>query len=167
MPERGYYAIALDRDKRQVDACASNIGHCLWLGLVDEDIAPLVAERLMSPEMFSGWGVRTLAADMGAHNPASYHNGSVWPHDNAIAAAGLLRYGFVAEAQRIATALLEAAGYSGGRLPELFCGFSRDQAAEPVPYPTACSPQAWAATTPTMLVTRLIRYDAHVSRVGL
>ena len=130
----------------QVDACASNMGHCLWVGLVDDDKAPLVAERLMSPEMFSGWGVRTLASDMGAYNPASYHNGSVWPHDNAVIAAGLMRYGFVEEAQRIATALLDAADYSDGRLPELFCGFSREQYSEPVPYPTACSPQAWAAT---------------------
>jgi glycogen debranching enzyme len=167
MPERGYYAIALDGRKRQVDACASNMGHCLWLGLIDKDKAPQVAERLMSPEMFSGWGVRTLASDMGAYNPASYHNGSVWPHDNAIIADGLLRYGFVEQAQRISTALLEAAEYSGGRLPELFCGFSRDRFAAPVPYPTACSPQAWAATTPIQLVARLMRYDAHVSRGGL
>ncbi|WP_426977247.1 glycogen debranching N-terminal domain-containing protein [Pseudarthrobacter sp. O4] len=167
MPDRGYYAIALDGKKRQVDACASNMGHCLWLGFVDEDKAPKVAERLMSPEMFSGWGVRTLASDMGAYNPASYHNGSVWPHDNAIIADGLLRYGFKEEAQRICTALLEAAEYSGGRLPELFCGFSRDKYAEPVPYPTACSPQAWAATTPIHLVTSLMRYDTHVSRGGL
>jgi glycogen debranching enzyme len=167
MPEHGYYAIALDRDKRPVDACASNRGHCLWLGLMDEDKAPAVAERLMSPEMFSGWGVRTLATDMGAYNPASYHNGSVWPHDNAIIATGLLRYGFVEEAQRISTALLEAAEYSGGRLPELFCGFSRDQFAEPVPYPTACSPQAWAAAAPILLVTSLMRYDTHVSRGSL
>jgi glycogen debranching enzyme len=167
MPDRGYYAIALDGRKRQVDACASNMGHCLVYGLVDEDKAPQVAERLMSPEMFSGWGVRTLASNMGAYNPASYHNGSVWPHDNAIIAAGLLRYGFVAEAQRITTAILEAAEWSGGRLPELFCGFSRDQFAEPVPYPTACSPQAWAATAPILLVTNLMRYDVHVSRRGL
>ncbi|MDQ0632846.1 glycogen debranching enzyme [Arthrobacter pascens] len=166
MPDRGYYAVALDGEKRQVDACASNMGQCLWQGIVDEDKAPLVAERLMSPEMFSGWGVRTLASDMGAYNPASYHNGSVWPHDNAVIAAGLIRYGFVEEAQRISTALFEAADYSGGRLPELFCGFSRDQIPEPVPYPTACSPQAWAATTPIMLVTSLMRYDAHISRGG-
>ena len=123
----------------------------------------MVVDRLMSPEMFSGWGVRTLATDMGAYNPASYHNGSVWPHDNAIIMVGLMRYGFVEEAQRIATALLEAAEYSNGRLPELFCGFSRDRYAQPVPYPTACSPQAWAATTPIMLITTLMRYDPHVS----
>lgn len=166
MPDRGYYAIALDGKKRQVDACASNMGQCLWHGIIDEDKIPQVVERLMSPEMFSGWGVRTLGSDMGAYNPASYHNGSVWPHDNAIIAAGLMRYGFVKEAQRIATALFEAADYTDGRLPELFCGFSRDQVAEPVPYPTACSPQAWAATTPIMLVTSLMRYDAHISRGG-
>ncbi|GAA1790935.1 glycogen debranching N-terminal domain-containing protein [Pseudarthrobacter sulfonivorans] len=166
MPDRGYFAIALDGKKRQVDACASNMGQCLWHGIVDEDKVPQVAERLMSPEMFSGWGVRTLASDMGAYNPASYHNGSVWPHDNAIIAAGLMRYGFVEEAQRIATALFEAADYTNGRLPELFCGFSRDQVAEPVPYPTACSPQAWAATAPIMLVTSLMRYDAHISLGG-
>src|SRR5688572_6327326 len=96
LPDRGYFAVALDGKKRPVDACASNMGQCLWHGIVDDDKVPLVAERLMSPEMFSGWGVRTLASDMGAYNPASYHNGSVWPHDNAIIAKGLLRYGFVA-----------------------------------------------------------------------
>ena len=167
LPDRGYYAIALDRDKRPVDACASNMGHCLWFGIVDEDKAPLVAERLMSPEMFSGWGVRTLASDMGAYNPASYHNGSVWPHDNAIIAAGLLRYGFVEQAQRISTALLEAAEYSEGRLPELFCGFDREVFDEPVPYPTACSPQAWAATSPILLVKSLMGYYADVARGSL
>ena len=114
---------------------------------------PQVAQRLMSPEMFSSWGVRTLASDMGAYNPASYHNGSVWPHDNAIIAQELMRYGFVAKAQRIATALLEAAEFSEGRLPELFCGFDREQFRAPVPYPTACSSQAWAATTPILLAT--------------
>jgi glycogen debranching enzyme len=167
LPEHGYYAIALDRDKRPVDACASNMGHGLLFGIVDKDKAPLVAERLMSPEMFSGWGVRTLATNMGAYNPASYHNGSVWPHDNAIIQAGLLRYGFIAEAQRISTALFEAAEHSEGRLPELFCGFSREHFDEPIPYPTACSPQAWAATTPIQLVKSLMGYYADVALGGL
>jgi glycogen debranching enzyme len=117
--------------------------------------------------MFSGWGVRTLACDMGAYNPASYHNGSIWPHDNAIVAAGLLGYGFVDEAQRIATGMLDAAEYSDGRLPELFCGFRRGHLAAPVPYPTACSPQAWAATAPIQLVTSLMRYDPVVSAGGV
>ncbi len=167
LPDQGYYAVALDRDKRPVDACASNMGQCLLFGIVDQDKAALVAERLMSPEMFSGWGVRTLASNMGAYNPVSYHNGSVWPHDNAIIAAGLLRYGFIEKAQRISTALFEAAEYSGGRLPELYCGFSRDQFDQPVPYPTACSPQAWAATTPIQLVKGLMGYYADVARGGL
>ncbi|MFF2318378.1 glycogen debranching N-terminal domain-containing protein [Arthrobacter sp. NPDC058097] len=167
LPDRGYYAIALDGQKRPVDACASNMGQCLLFGIVDADKAASVAERLMSPEMFSGWGVRTLASNMGAYNPASYHNGSVWPHDNAIIAAGLLRYGFVEQAQRISTALFEAAEYSDGRLPELFCGFSRQQFDEPIPYPTACSPQAWAATTPIQLVKGLMGYYADVARGGL
>ncbi|MDQ0674692.1 glycogen debranching enzyme [Pseudarthrobacter siccitolerans] len=143
------------------------MGHGLFFGIVGKDKAPLVAERLMSPEMFSGWGVRTLASNMGAYNPASYHNGSVWPHDNAIIQAGLLRYGFIAEAQRISTALFEAAEYSEGRLPELFCGFSREHFDEPAPYPTSCSPQAWAATTPIQLVKSLMGYHADVALGGL
>ena len=167
LPDRGYYAVALDGKKRPVDACASNMGQCLVFGIIDDDKAPLVAERLMSPEMFSGWGVRTLASDMGAYNPASYHNGSVWPHDNAIIAAGLLRYGFVEHVQRISTALFEAAEYSEGRLPELFCGFIREHFDEPVPYPKACSPQAWAATTPIFLIKTLMGYYADVARGGL
>jgi glycogen debranching enzyme len=167
LPDLGYYAIALDRDKRPVDACASNMGHCLWSGIVDADKAQLVADRLMSPEMFSGWGVRTLATDMGAYNPVSYHNGSVWPHDNALIVAGLMRYGFVQEAQTLSVALLEAAEYTDNRLPELFCGFSREQCPEPLPYPTACSPQAWASAAPVMLLRSLLRYEAHVSLGGL
>ena len=167
LPDRGYYAIALDRDKRPVDACASNMGHCLWNGIIDADKAPLVAARLMSPEMFSGWGIRTLATDMGAYNPASYHNGSVWPHDNAMIATGLMRYGFVDEAKRVALGLIEAADFTDHRLPELFCGFDRADFPEPVPYPTACSPQAWAATTPVHLLRTLLRYDPHVSMNGM
>jgi glycogen debranching enzyme len=143
------------------------MGHCLLQGLVDDDKAAQVAEQLMSPELFSGWVVRTRASDMGAYNPTSYHNGSVWPHDNAIVAAGLLRYGFVDEAQRIAAGMMDAAEHFDGRLPELFCGFSREQLAAPVPYPTACSPQAWAATAPIQLVTSLMRYDPVVSAGGV
>lgn len=164
LPDRGWYALALDRDKRPVDACASNTAHCLWSGIVDDDKAPLVAERLLSPAMFTGWGVRTLAADMGAYDPVSYHNGSVWPHDNALLVAGLVRYGLVPEAQRVATALLEAAEVFGGRLPELFCGFDRGEYPEPVPYPTSCSPQAWASAAPVQLVRSLLRCDPDVPR---
>jgi glycogen debranching enzyme len=162
LADRGWYAIALDREKQPVDALASNIGHCLWTGIVDEDKAPLVAERLMSPEMFSGWGVRTLATSMGAYNPASYHNGSVWPHDNALVAAGLMRYGFVEEAQRVAAAIFDAAEAFGGRLPELFCGFDRSEYPLPVPFPTSCSPQAWAAAAPVQMLRTLLRFEPWV-----
>ena len=117
------------------------MGHCLWSGIIDERDAGPVAEHLMSEQMFNGWGVRTLASDMGLYNPVSYHNGSVWPHDNAIIAAGLMRYGFVDEARRITSGLLDAAERFEGRLPELFCGFSRDEHATPVPYPRACRPR--------------------------
>lgn len=164
LSELGYYAVALDRDKQPVDACASNMGHCLWSGIVEEDKAPFVAQRLLSPEMFTGWGVRTLASDMGSYNPASYHNGSVWPHDNAILAAGLMQYGFVEHAQRLASGVLEAAAAFGGRLPELFCGFDRADYPQPVAYPAACSPQAWAATTPMHLIRTLLRFSPTIPR---
>jgi glycogen debranching enzyme len=159
LPDRGWYAVGLDRDKRPIDALASNMGHCLLTGIIDADKASVVAEQLMSPEMFSGWGIRTLATSMGAYNPMSYHNGSVWPHDNAIITAGLMRYGFTEQAQRIAMALLDAAETFDGRLPELFCGFDRAQYPRPVPYPTSCSPQAWAAASPLYLVRTLLRFD--------
>ena len=161
LPDRGYYAIALDGDKRPVDALTSNIGHCLWSGIVDEDKAGQVAEALLSPSMFTGWGVRTLASDMGAYNPMSYHNGSVWPHDNALVAHGLMRYGFVDEARRVATAVLDAADAFGGRLPELLCGFDRAEYRDPIPYPTSCSPQAWASAAPVHLVRVLLRVEPY------
>jgi len=159
LPDRGWFALGLDRDKQPIDALASNIGHCLWTGIVDDDKAAAVAERLLSPEMFSGWGVRTLATSMAAYNPMSYHNGSVWPHDNAIIAAGLMRYGFAEHATRIAGAMLDAAAAFDGRLPELICGFDRTEYPHPVPYPTACSPQAWASATPVELLRVLLRAE--------
>ena len=164
LPELGRYALALDHEKRPVDSCASNMGHCLWSGIVDEDKAPSVVAQLLSPEMFSGWGIRTLSTAMGAYDPVSYHNGSVWPHDNALIVAGLVRYGFVDEAQRVAGGILEAAQRFGGRLPELFCGFDRDTYSEPVPYPTSCSPQAWASAAPLQLIRSLARFDPWLSR---
>ncbi|MGM1060270.1 amylo-alpha-1,6-glucosidase [Saccharothrix sp. Mg75] len=164
LPDLGRFAIALDGDKRPVDALASNQGHCLWSGIVDDDKAERVADSLLSPEMFSGWGVRTLATGMGAYNPMSYHNGSVWPHDNALVAAGLMRYGFVEHAQRVATAVLDAARAFDGRLPELLCGFDRAEFSRPVPYPTSCSPQAWAAATPVHLLRVLLRVEPHAPR---
>ncbi|MEU2348531.1 glycosyltransferase [Modestobacter sp. NPDC049651] len=162
LPERGWFALGLDRDKRPIDSLASNMGHCLWTGIIDEDKAAAVAEHLLSPEMFTGWGVRTLASSMSAYNPMSYHNGSVWPHDNALLAAGLMRYGFVEHAQRIAGGLIEASSHFDGRLPELFCGFDRTEFESPIPYPTSCSPQAWAAASPLLLLRTLLRLDPAV-----
>ncbi len=159
LPDKGYFAVALDKDKNPVDACTSNMGHCLWVGIVDEEKAPAVVEHLMSPKMFTGWGIRTLASDMGAYNPVSYHNGSVWPHDSALVATGMMRYGFVDEAKRVASGILDAAEHFDGQLPELFCGFDRSEFHGPVPYPTACSPQAWAAATPIQLARILLRFD--------
>ena len=156
------FALALDGRKRQVRSVTSNPAHCLYCGIVDDDKAALVAERLMAPDMFSGWGVRTLATSSRAYNPMSYHNGSVWPHDNAIAAAGLKRYGFHAATARIAGALFEvAAGARDFRLPELFCGFHRDQSRSIVAYPVACIPQAWAAAAPFMLVQSMMGISPH------
>ncbi|WP_188894700.1 amylo-alpha-1,6-glucosidase [Microlunatus endophyticus] len=160
LPEQGFYAIALDGTKTPVDTATSNIGHCLWSGIVPDDVAGQVVERLMSPGMFTGFGIRTLADDAGRYNPASYHNGSVWPHDTVLVAAGIARYGFRAEAERILAGLLDAADSYGGRLPELLCGFGRDEVPTPVPYPTACSPQAWAAAVPYQLLTTALGLDA-------
>jgi glycogen debranching enzyme len=139
------------------------MGHCLWTGLLDDDKAARVAEHLMSPQMFTGWGVRTLASSMGAYNPMSYHNGSVWPHENALIATGLARYGMVEPAQRVAEGILDAAAAFDGRLPELFCGFDRADYPAPIPYPTSCSPQAWASAAPIQLVRALLRVDPCMS----
>ncbi|HEY1332427.1 MAG TPA: glycogen debranching N-terminal domain-containing protein [Actinomycetota bacterium] len=140
----GYYVVGLDGDKRQIDSMTSNMGHLLWSGIVPEDRARVVADHLMSDDLFSGWGVRTMSrVDLG-YNPIGYHVGTVWPHDNSLIAMGLARYGFRDEANRIVTAMLEASSFTDARLPEAFAGFDRSLGRFPVPYPTACSPQAWA-----------------------
>lgn len=159
LDEHGWYAFALDADNRPVDALTSNMGHCLWTGIIDPDRAALVAERLMSDELFSGWGIRTLATSMAAYNPVSYHNGSVWPHDNALCAAGLARYGYMEAAQRVIGAQLDVAGAYRHRLPELFAGFERGNPSTPAAYPTSCSPQAWAAAAPLLWLRTLLRLD--------
>ncbi len=164
LPDRGWYALGLDRDKRPIDSLASNMGHCLWTGIVDDDKAEAVAERLLSPEMFTGWGVRTLASSMAAYNPMSYHNGSVWPHDNGLIVGGLMRYGFVEHAQRVAMGILDAAAAFSHQLPELICGFDRTIYPRPVPYPTACAPQAWASATPLYLLRALIGAEPCIPR---
>ena len=163
-PKEEFFALALDGRKDQVRSVTSNPAHCLYCGIVDDEKAPLVAERLMAPDMFSGWGIRTLSNSSPAYNPMSYHNGSVWPHDNAIAAAGLKRYGFDAATNRIAAGLFDvASGAHDFRLPELLCGFHRDGSRAIVAYPVACIPQSWAAAAPFMLLQALLGISAHAS----
>ncbi|WP_170286238.1 glycogen debranching N-terminal domain-containing protein [Nocardioides rubriscoriae] len=156
LPDRGWYAVGLDGDKRPIDSLTSNVGHCLWTGIADDDKAEQVAAHLVSPAMFSGWGIRTLATTMGAYDPLSYHNGSVWPHDTALCVAGLAAYGHTEEAARVAVGLLDAAALLDHRLPELFGGFTPQDVPVPVPYPAACSPQAWASAAPVELLRALM-----------
>jgi glycogen debranching enzyme len=162
MPASGALAVALDGDKRQVDAITSNMGHCLWTGIVDGALVPEVAHQLIGPELASGWGVRTLATSMGRYNPISYHNGSVWPHDTAIAVAGLRRAGYPQAANRLAQDLLRAADAVGGRLPELYAGITPAELSRPVPYPTSCSPQAWAAAAPLLLLRSILGLEPDI-----
>ena len=162
LEDKGWFAMGLDADKRPIDALASNMGHCLWAGIVDKEKAPLIAERLLSPQMFNGWGIRTLGSTMNGYNPISYHCGSVWPHDSALIASGLMRYGFVDEAQRVIVSLLDAAASQGGRLPELYSGLDRSEYPGVVAYPTSCSPQAWASAAPLLLLRTLLRFDPWV-----
>ncbi|MBB5912018.1 glycogen debranching enzyme [Nocardia transvalensis] len=151
-----YYAIALDADGSRVDALSSNIGHLLWSGIVDDAKAPAVAEHLLGPRLFSGWGVRTLAEGEARYNPIGYHVGTVWPFDNSFIAWGLRRYGYRAEAARIAAANLAAAEYFSGRLPEAFGGYERSLTRFPVEFPTACSPQAWSTGAPLLFLRTML-----------
>ncbi|MBE7212272.1 MAG: amylo-alpha-1,6-glucosidase, partial [Gluconacetobacter diazotrophicus] len=160
--ELGTYAIALDGKKQPCRVRSSNAGHLLMTGLVPPERAARIVAGLMSRTFFSGWGIRTVPAGEARYNPMAYHNGSVWPHDNAIIAIGLARMGFKDEAARLFGALFEAALYADlRRLPELFCGFARQRGEGPVRYPVACSPQAWAAATiPSLLQSTLgLRFD--------
>jgi glycogen debranching enzyme len=160
LADRGYFALALDGDKRPVDSLTSNIGHLLWSGIVDDDKAESVARHLVGSRLFSGWGVRTMAEGDGGYNPIGYHIGTVWPHDNSLVAAGLARYGFHNEAAQIAFAMLEAAEFFEHRLPEAFAGYAREQTLYPVQYPTACWPQAWATGAPLLFIRLLVGLEA-------
>jgi glycogen debranching enzyme len=147
------YALALDRHKRPCRVVASNAGHALFAGIASDEYARRLAERLMSEDMFSGWGVRTLSTKEVRYNPMSYHNGSVWPHDNAIIAGGLARYGLKNEVNQILSGLFDASlFFEMERLPELFCGFSRREGEGPTHYPAACAPQAWASASVFMML---------------
>ncbi|MFJ9723071.1 glycogen debranching N-terminal domain-containing protein [Streptomyces sp. NPDC101209] len=153
MPERSFPALALDGEGRQLDALASDAGHLLWSGLLDKEYGEAVGRRLLEPDFFSGWGVRTLASGQAAYHPLSYHRGSVWPHDNALITLGLARYGLHDEARTMAHGLVDAANATGHRLPEVIAGYGRDAHAEPVPYPHACIRESRAAAAPLALLT--------------
>lgn len=161
MEDEKYYAGALDGDKRQVKTIVSNPGHALYCGVLEQGRAEAVSRRVFEPDLFSGWGIRTMSKSANAYNPMSYHNGTVWPHDNALIAAGLKRYGQIEETNRLVTALFEVAQYEDYmRLPELFCGFTRRTPSPPVQYPVACSPQGWAAGTPFLLLQAMLGISA-------
>ncbi|WP_030783665.1 glycogen debranching N-terminal domain-containing protein [Streptomyces sp. NRRL S-920] len=153
MPGQGFPALALDGEGRQADALASDAGHLLWSGLLDKEYGETVGRRLLEPDFFSGWGVRTVAAGQPAFHPLSYHRGSVWPHDNALIALGLARYGLHDEARTVARALICAAGTADGRLPEVLAGYDKGAYPVPVPYPHACVLESRSAAAPLALLT--------------
>ena len=150
--ELSTYAMALDGDKRACRIVTSNAGQCLFTGIATAERATRVANTLLSDETYSGWGVRTVSSSASRFNPMAYHNGSIWPHDNALIAYGMARYGLTKQANRIFTGIFEAAMYFDlHRMPELFCGFSREAGEGPVLYPVACAPQAWSAASVFLL----------------
>jgi glycogen debranching enzyme len=152
----GFYALALDRDKQQVDSLCSNVGHLLWSGIVPPKRVDAIVDQLMGDDLWSGWGVRTMSTADAGYNPLSYHNGTVWPHDNSIIAAGLARYARWPEAQRVIQRMLTAAQHFNYQLPEVFAGMRRSETPFPIAYPTAARPQAWAAGTPVLLLQSLL-----------
>jgi glycogen debranching enzyme len=154
----GWVALALDGDKHPVGSLASNIGHCLWTGILYEDKAAIVAKHLVADDLFSGWGLRTLATSMGGYDPLGPHTGAVWPHDNAASVAGLVRYGFVDEAHRLLMAQLDAADAAGGRLGVL-CGFDRNDLRAPVRFPDPCTTRASSAAASLSFLRSLLRLD--------
>ena len=166
----GTYALALDGAKQPCRVRTSNAGQLLFSGMVREDRARLVAADLMRPHFFAGWGIRTVASGEARYNPMSYHNGSIWPHDNALIALGLARYGLKHSVAHLFKALFDAATYMDlRRLPELFCGFRRERRRGPTLYPVACAPQAWAGATPfTLLEAALgLEFDAQRGEIRL
>ena len=168
--ELSTYALALDGEKKQCRVRTSNAGQLLFTGIVREDRARLVAAGLMQPSFFTGWGIRTVAQGEARYNPMSYHDGSIWPHDNALIALGLARYGLKHSVEQVFKALFDAATYMDlRRLPELFCGFRREKGRGPTLYPVACAPQAWASATPfTLLEAALgLEFDADQGEIRL
>jgi glycogen debranching enzyme len=160
----GYYALGLDRDKRPIDSLCSNIGHLLWSGIVPPHRVDALVDRLMGEELWSGWGIRTMSVADAAYNPLSYHNGSVWPHDNSLCAWGLAKYGRWPEAQRIIHRMLGVAKHFEYQLPEVFSGLPRIETPFPIAYPTSARPQAWAAATPVLLLQVLLGLQPDLRR---
>ena len=157
MPTENCYCLALDGRKRQVAVVSSNAGHALYGGIASREHGELVADRLLTEDIFSGWGVRTLSTREVRYNPVGYHVGTVWPHDNALIAFGLKRYGAEEQLVRLSTGLFDASKhFPSGRMPELFAGFARSAFDVPVRYPVACSPQAWAAASWSMILQSLL-----------
>jgi glycogen debranching enzyme len=168
--ELGTYALALDGDKQPCRVRTSNAGQLLFTGIVRQDRARLVAADLMRPDFFTGWGIRTVARGQARYNPMSYHDGSIWPHDNALIVLGLARYGLKHSVEAVFKGLFDAASYMDlRRLPELFCGFQREKRRGPTLYPVACAPQAWASATPfTLLEAALgLEFDAQHGEIRL
>jgi glycogen debranching enzyme len=163
----GYYALALDAEKERVDSLCSNIGHLLWSGIVPDGRAAQIVDSLMGGPLWSGWGVRTMSTEDAGYSPLSYHNGTVWPHDNSLIATGLARYGHRDEALRIVRHMLEAAEHFGFELPEVFAGLERGTTPFPIAYPTAAQPQAWAAGTPVLLLQVLLGLEPDRANASL
>jgi glycogen debranching enzyme len=163
----GYYALALDADKRPVDALSSSTGHVLFTDIVPEGRLPELARVLVSDRLFSGFALRTLAVDGDGYNPIGYHTGTAWPHDTSIACYGLARHGFGPEALRLGMALSETAAHFGWRLPEAIAGYGRADTGFPVPYPTACAPQAWAAGAPILCLRAMLGLEPDPERRAL
>lgn len=167
LSDLGYYALALDGQKRPVPTLSSNIGHLLWSGIVPPERVDQLAAHLCGETMFSGWGVRTIADIHPAYNPIGYHTGTVWPHDTALAVAGLARYGRRQEAKRLAMAMLEAAAQLDYQLPEALAGYPRAATLVPVLFPTACLPQAWAAGAPLLLLRVLLGMEPKADQLAV
>jgi glycogen debranching enzyme len=162
--KRGYFVLGLDAEGRPIDSLTTNPGHALWAGIADDDKARLYVERLTDPDLWTGWGLRTLARSMGAYDPLSYHNGSVWPHDTALCIAGAARYGCWDAVDLLVDGALEATRHFEGRPPELFAGVARDDVPMPVAYPSSCSPQAWASASVLMLVRTMLGLEPAADR---
>ncbi|MFS0821497.1 glycogen debranching N-terminal domain-containing protein [Bacillus sp. 1P02SD] len=157
MEDEKYYALALDHKKKQIQTITSDPGHALWSGIIPTDRSEDVANKLLDDGLFSCWGIRTMSKYEKVYSPVAYHNGTVWPHDNSIIVLGLAKYGYSAHVKKLVSALFASAEqFEANRLPELFCGYDNQQEETIIPYPVACSPQAWAAGTPFALVHALL-----------